>query len=70
MLEKMKKMLLLVFVLCSTLTFAQFNQDAPWMSSLKQTSNDKSKPAKFQDIVDACNTYWETRDPKSKREWL
>jgi len=66
MLVKMKKMLLLVFVLFSTLTFAQFNQDAPWMSNLNATSSDRSTPVKFQDIVDAFNTYWETRDPSVK----
>ncbi|MGB6267793.1 MAG: glycosyl hydrolase, partial [Olleya sp.] len=62
----MKKLLLLVFVLFGTLAYAQFNQDAPWMQNLNSASRTKSNPVKFQEIVDAFNTYWETRDPNVK----
>ncbi|WGD35657.1 T9SS type A sorting domain-containing protein [Olleya sp. YS] len=62
----MKKILLLVFVLFSTLALAQFNQDAPWMKQLNLESRTTSNPVKFQDIVNAFNTYWETKDPNVK----
>ncbi len=62
----MNKLFLVVFVLFSTLTYAQFNQEAPWMSNLNVTNGDKSQSPKFKDIVDAFNSYWETRDPNVK----
>ncbi|WP_397364330.1 T9SS type A sorting domain-containing protein [Olleya sp. R77988] len=62
----MKKLLILVFVLFGTITYAQFNQDAPWMSSLNAESRTSTNPVKFQELVDAFNTYWDTRDPNVK----
>ena len=46
-------------------SFAQFNLDAPWMSNFDQQDL-KSNSVRFQDIVDAFNTYWETRDANQK----
>ncbi|RAJ18010.1 T9SS type A sorting domain-containing protein [Olleya aquimaris] len=62
----MKKLLIVVMVLFGTLAYAQFNQDAPWMQQLNLESRTASNPVKFQDIVNAFNTYWETRDPNVK----
>ncbi|WP_223032166.1 T9SS type A sorting domain-containing protein [Hanstruepera marina] len=62
----MKKILLLVFTLSFSVAFAQFNQDAPWMKDLNMEQRRDSNPITFQEIVDAFNTYWETRDPNVK----
>ncbi|WP_250433829.1 T9SS type A sorting domain-containing protein [Hanstruepera flava] len=62
----MKKTLLLIFALSFSITFAQFNQDAPWMKDLNVEQRRNSNPVTFQEIVDAFNTYWETRDPNVK----
>lgn len=60
----MKKCLLVLFLISISFAQAQFNQDAPWMKDLnveqrKHTAN----PVTFQEIVNAFETYWETRDP-------
>ena len=60
----MKKLLLLLAFCTFFTTHAQFNQDAPWMKNFD--FDNKSTPVKFQDIVDAFNTYWETRNPDEK----
>ncbi|RLD28453.1 MAG: hypothetical protein DRI75_06620 [Bacteroidetes bacterium] len=63
----MKKSLLLLFTF-TLLTFsntnAQINSGTPWMEDLNIES--RTAPLKFQDIVDAFNTYWESRDPNVK----
>ncbi|WP_299260811.1 T9SS type A sorting domain-containing protein [uncultured Aquimarina sp.] len=48
------------------ITNAQYNQDAPWMQSLKQSKNGGEFKPTFQEIQQAFNTYWETRDPSVK----
>lgn len=59
------KKLLLLFVLFTFLTSsAQFNHNAPWMSGFDV--NNRSVPVKFQDIVDAANTYFATVDKDAK----
>lgn len=60
----MKKFLLFSFLLSFSFLSAQFNQDAPWMKNLDIESNRSN--LKFNDIVDAFNTYWETHDPDVK----
>ncbi|QXP60776.1 T9SS type A sorting domain-containing protein [Olleya sp. HaHaR_3_96] len=62
----MKKILSLFFMLTVSIAFGQFNQDAPWMSSLNGNSRTDSNPIKFQEIVNAFNTYWESKDPDVK----
>jgi len=62
----MKKLLFLSFLLMVSISFGQFNQDAPWMSSLKLASRTDSNTIKFQEIVSAFDTYWETKDPNVK----
>lgn len=62
----MQKIILLSATLLLTITsFAQFNLDAPWMSTFDQQDL-KSNTVRFQEIVDAFNIYWETRDPEVK----
>jgi hypothetical protein len=61
----MKKILPLLLAFFSfTFINAQYNQDAPWMKDLNVEN--KSTSVKFHDIVNAFNTYWETRDPNVK----
>lgn len=69
----MKKLLLLLLILFSFSVQAQFNSNAPWMNELRadhaRTSTSKTNVNKqftFQEIVDAFNTYWETRDHLAK----
>lgn len=64
-LSMMKKILLLLltFFLFS-FTIAQVNSGTPWMKDLN-TAN-RTTPLKFQDIVNAANTYWETHDKDAK----
>lgn len=62
----MKKILLLLLALSFSITFAQFNQDAPWMKDLNVEQRRNSNPVTFQEIVNAFNSYWETRDPNVK----
>ena len=58
------KRLLLISIFLYTLTFqAQFNEDAPWMESIKTKKAKSQTPITFKDIVTAFDTYWETRDP-------
>ena len=62
----MQKIILLSATLLLTITsFAQFNLDAPLMSTFDQQDL-KSNTVRFQEIVDAFNIYWETRDPEVK----
>ena len=62
----MQKIILLSATLLLTITsFAQFNLDAPLMSTFDQQDL-KSNTVRFQEIVDAFNIYWETRDPEAK----
>lgn len=62
----MKKLLLLAACFAILSAQAQFNQSAPWMKVLNDTPNKAGSKATFKEIVDAFNTYWETRD-KDKR---
>ena len=60
----MKKTLLLVALFAFSYASAQFNSGAPWMKDFD--FSDKSAKVKFQDVVDAFEAYWETRDPNVK----
>lgn len=60
----MKYLLSLGFLFTFTISFAQFNQDAPWMSGFNTQS--KQKSLKFDEVVNAFNVYWENRDPNIK----
>jgi len=62
----MKKILLLLFLLTTTYIQAQYNQDAPWMQNLNIEQRRSSSPITFQEVVNAFDTYWETRDPNIK----
>lgn len=53
--------LLFLFFLVTPMTFAQFNPDAPWMTEFSQEDL-ASNRVRFQEIVDAFNAYWETKD--------
>lgn len=61
------KKLILLFALCSySLIQAQFNQSAPWMQGLNQEQRTENSRLTFQEIVDAFDIYWDTRDPNVK----
>jgi len=62
----MKRLLLFLSVFSCTLLYAQFNESAPWMQSLNQEQRLSNPDITFQDIVNAFDTYWETRDPNIK----
>ncbi|NNK71989.1 MAG: T9SS type A sorting domain-containing protein [Flavobacteriaceae bacterium] len=57
----MRRLLLILALFTGLSTFGQFNQQAPWMEEFRGRSADS--PIKFKDVVDAFNSYWETRDP-------
>lgn len=59
----MKRILIILVTLLLSITAqAQFNQSAPWMKLLNTTNRSSGNPIKFQEIVDAFNTYWLTHD--------
>ncbi len=60
----MKKLLLLITLLTFGLGFGQAFQDAPWMEQFDLQN--RNTPVKFQDIVDAANSYFETIDKDAK----
>ncbi len=60
----MKKSLLLLFILSFYFLNAQLKSEAPWMTELNKEN--RATHFKFQEIVDAFDTYWETRDPNAK----
>ena len=64
----MKKITVLICCLLAiSFAQAQYTQDAPWMSDINvQARKGTSNPVTFQEVVDAFNTYWETRDPNVK----
>ncbi len=62
---KLKLLFIASFILAISAQ-AQFNPEAPWMKTLDTASRTLDNPLKFQEIVDAFNTYWETRDPNVK----
>ena len=63
----MKNGLIIISFFYFTLSQAQYNQNAPWMKTINIEARAKTNnPVKFQDVVNAFNTYWETRDPNIK----
>ena len=64
----MKKLLLIITFSFGifTVTHAQFNESAPWMETLNSQQSKSTNQTKFNDIVDAFNDYWKTRDPNIK----
>jgi hypothetical protein len=63
----MKKLLLLsVFAVFTSSAIAQFNESAPWMEQLNEKAKLTKEPLQFNEIVEAFNTYWESRDPNVK----
>ena len=63
----MKKILFfIIFAVVINFAHAQFNEMAPWMTELNEKAKLTNKPLKFQEIVNAFNNYWETRDPNIK----
>ncbi|RZT00020.1 T9SS type A sorting domain-containing protein [Aquimarina brevivitae] len=59
----MKKLLLLLCMFSTAVALAQYNPNAPWMKTLENKNN---KPLKFEEIVDAFNTYWKDKDHTKK----
>ncbi len=64
----MKKITILILCLLTIpLVQAQYTQNAPWMSDINvEARKGTNNPVTFQEVVDAFNTYWETRDPNVK----
>lgn len=61
------KTFLSIFILILSFTMqAQFNQDAPWMKQLHNKNAKSSTKTTFKDVVDAFDSYWETRDKNVK----
>ena len=59
----MKHLILLFSVFSCTLLHAQFNESAPWMQDFNDDERLINTSLTFQEIVNAFDTYWETRDP-------
>jgi photosystem II stability/assembly factor-like uncharacterized protein len=62
--EVMKKIIPMILLFAAISVNAQFNQAAPWMQG--QDFKNATGKIKFQEVVDAFNIYWETRDPDVK----
>ncbi|MDT0606895.1 thrombospondin type 3 repeat-containing protein [Croceitalea rosinachiae] len=73
----MKKILLLLCFLTTSLSFAQYNSNAPWMKELKkskatsifaksQSNVTNAKKYKFEEITDAFDNYWRGKDITEK----
>jgi len=63
-LHKMVTMIVLLLSLFSLKTFAQFNEDAPWMQN-SQTTGKKSSQT-MEEIVASFNSYWLQNDKDQK----
>ena len=64
-----KKIICLLVILLPFIIQAQYNPGAPWMKTLggnAKKSDLKTKAVTFQEVVDAFNAYWETRDSEKK----
>ena len=59
----MRKILLIIFVVNCSISFAQFNETAPWMDAVEKKQNDD---ATIDEIKNAFETYWENRDHKKR----
>ena len=59
----MIKNYLIVSLLCSFLGFSQFNSNAPWMTNMSTAKNGE---ATINEMVNAFNTYWSTRDKNAR----
>lgn len=59
----MIKNYLIVSLLCSFLGFSQFNSSAPWMTDINTA---KRGEATIDEMVNAFNTYWSTRDKNAR----
>ena len=59
----MKKILLFVFVLNCSISFAQFNEMAPWMDAVEKKQNGD---ATIDEIKNAFDTYWSDRNHKKR----
>ncbi len=62
----MKQLIVLFTVISCSLLHAQFNESAPWMQNLNQEQRLSDSKIGFNEIVEAFNSYWETRDPNIK----
>ncbi len=70
----MKKITLLIAFLAINVSFAQFNESAPWIKNLKkyispqEMQQRKQQPQlfTFYEVQEAFNTYWETHDKNKK----
>lgn len=62
----MKHLILLFAVISCSFLQAQFNESAPWMQTLNENQRLSNSNLKFQEIINAFDTYWETRDPNIK----
>jgi len=63
----MKKIIFILSLLTCSLSQAQFIENAPWMQNINVNERAESKnPVTFQEVVNAFNNYWETRDPNVK----
>jgi photosystem II stability/assembly factor-like uncharacterized protein len=55
----MKKLLFILFIIQSSIVFAQFNSSAPWMENVQK---EKKKDATIDEIKTAFDAYWEGKD--------
>lgn len=67
----MKKLLLPIVLLTFVFANAQFNQSAPWMQELNKKGSSKTSKTQNQsytidEISEAFNQYWKSRDPNTK----
>lgn len=66
----MKFLFFIGCLFCTTITFAQFNESAPWMSSLKDSKSVSAKGSEqrysLSEISEAFHQYWKGKDSLAK----
>ncbi|WP_452225622.1 VPS10 domain-containing protein [Lacinutrix chionoecetis] len=63
----MKNLAPIICFLLFSYVHAQYVENAPWMESINVEARSKTdNPVKFKEVVNAFNTYWETRNPNVK----
>ena len=66
----MRRTILALLVLCTSLAMGQFNESAPWMVELRKqsdpTARAQNSPYTLDEINEAFLRYWEGKDPTAK----
>lgn len=62
----MKKITIILCLLCSVSVLAQFNSNAPWMQGLQKKKRSRAGKPTFSEVQEAFESYWKTHDKNAK----